>query len=352
MIPLATILSDFVGKHLPHERGVSRHTVAAYSDCYRLLLQFAAQRFNCEPVALCFTQLDQPTVLDFLSHLEKSRGNSAKTRNARLAAIKSLFTYAAQREPALLDLLRSIKAIPSKKSDSKLITAMNQEDLEALLDAPDRQSRLGMRDRAMLLLALNAGLRVSELVGLELADLDLKSEQTVRVMGKGRKERVLPLWPQTTEALKAWLCVRGEVSTNALFVNARGRNLSRWGFSHLLDKYLATACGQRQALATKHVTPHVLRHTCAMLMLHATHDLRKVALWLGHSSVTTTEVYTRVDPTVKLEAVQSFMPPSLKRGAFQPTDRLLALLKPAAQLCAADRARSSEGAADRCARST
>lgn len=198
--------------------------------------------------------------------------------------------------------------------------------MQALLDAPDPSTRMGVRDRAILHLALCAGLRVSELTGLRIDDVAPQSA-SIRIRGKGRRERALPLWKTTAVALRAWLAIRGSVASPELFVNARGMPFSRWGIAYVLQRHTETADRKCSTLLGKQVSPHVLRHTCAMVVLQATRDIRKVSLWLGHSNLTTTEVYVRADPTEKLEAIEAIVPPSLRRGKFRPPDKLLALLK-------------------------
>jgi integrase/recombinase XerD len=201
-----------------------------------------------------------------------------------------------------------------------------REEMQAVLDAPDPSTRDGIRDRAMLHLPVCAGLRVSELTGLKLEDIDLPS-MSIRVLGKVRRQRALPLWKTTAAALCAWLAVRGRVAAPELFVNARGEPLSRWGFAYLLKQHAATAARAHPDLGKKRISPHVLWHTCAMVILQATQDIRKVSLWLGHATLTTTEIYTCGDPTEKLAAMESVVPPHLRRGAFQLSDRLIALLR-------------------------
>jgi integrase/recombinase XerD len=201
-----------------------------------------------------------------------------------------------------------------------------QEEIQALLDAPDPSTREGVRDRAMLHLAVCAGLRVSELTGLRLDDVAPRSA-SIRVHGKGRRERALPLWKTTAAALRAWLAVRGSVASPELFVNAQGQPFSRWGVAYVLRRHTETADRKCLTLHGKQVSPHVLRHSCAMIVLQATQDIRKVSLWLGHSNLTTTEVYVRADPTEKLEAIEAVVPPSLRKGKFRPPDKLLASLK-------------------------
>jgi integrase/recombinase XerD len=287
---------------------------------------FAAERLKVRPSALTFEQLDAGLVSTFLEHLEDVRGNAAVTRNVRLAAIKSFFRFLEYRQPAALEQIRRVLAIPFKRTDQRLVPYLLKNELQAVLDAPDPATRDGIRDRAMLHLAVCAGLRVSELTGLKIDDIDLPS-MSVRVLGKGRRERTLPLWKTTAAALRAWLAVRGRVAASEVFVNARGEPLTRWGFAYLLKQHVATAARHKPGLKKKRVSPHVLRHTCAMIVLQATGDIRKVSLWLGHATLTTTEVYTRGDPTEKLDAMEAIVPPHLRRGTFQPSDKLLALLK-------------------------
>jgi site-specific recombinase XerD len=271
-------------------------------------------------------QLDAGLVSAFLEHLEDVRGNAAVTRNVRLAAVKSFFRFLEYRQPTALEQIRRVLAIPFKRTDQRLVPYLVKNELQAVLDAPDPATRDGIRDRAMLHLAVCAGLRVSELTGLKIDDIDLPS-MSIRVLGKGRRERTLPLWKTTAAALRAWLSVRGRVAAPEVFVNARGAPLTRWGFAYLLKQHVASAAREKPSLKKKRVSPHVLRHTCAMIVLQATGDIRKVSLWLGHATLTTTEVYTRGDPTEKLDAMEAIVPPHLRRGTFQPSDKLLALLK-------------------------
>ena len=220
---------------------------------------------------------------------------------------------------------RYLLSIPPK-IDEALVGYLTRDQMQAVLDAPDPSRRDGVRDRAMLHLTFSAGLRVSELTGLRLDEVLFKPQPAVHVRGKGRRERVLPLWKTTTVALRAWLAVRSAPACLELFLNARGAPLSRDGFAHILSKHVATATITMPSLSTKRISPHVLRHTCAMDILQATHDIRKVALWLGHSSVQTTEIYVRADPTEKLEAIEAVLPPGLCRGRFRASDELIASL--------------------------
>lgn len=327
MTPLASHLTAFLRERLPRERRASPHTCDAYAYAFQLLLAFAAKRLVTQPSALTLEQLDVPLVLAFLDDLESVRGNSARTRNARLAAIKSFVHFLEYRVPSCLEQIRSLLAIPSKKIDETLVPYLTRDEMQAVLDSPDPRTRDGVRDRAMLHLAFAAGLRVSELVGLRLNEVVLQPQPGIHVRGKGRRERVLPLWKTTAKALRAWLALRGEGSCPELFRNARGGPLTRDGFEYILAKHVAVAATKMPSLQAKRVSPHVLRHSCAMHTLEATHDIRKVALWLGHASVQTTEIYLRADPTAKLEAMDAVLPPELRRGRFRAPDKLIASLR-------------------------
>jgi integrase/recombinase XerD len=323
MTAIAPHITAFLRERLPRQRGASEHTCQSYAYAFQLLFLYASERFNVNPSALELEQLDAPLIMDFLEQLETQRGNTASTRNARLAAIKSFMRFCEYREPAILDQSRRILAIPFKRTDIALIAHLSTTELEAILTAPDLRGRAGVRDRAMLHLCYSAGLRVSELVGLPLAAVDLQSSPSILVQGKGRRERCLPLWKQTATDLRAWLAVRGEALAPELFLSARGQPMTRSGFEYVLRKHVRTACEHCPSLNGKRVSPHVLRHSCAMMILQATGDLRKVSLWLGHADMQTTEVYLRADPTDKLEAVEAIIPPALKRGRFTVPDKLI-----------------------------
>jgi len=327
MTPIASHLEAFLRDYLPKQRGASQHTCDSYAIGFKLLFNFASQRLKRRPSEVGLEQIDAPLITAFLEHLETDRGNQPATRNVRLAAIKAFFRFLEHRVPAALEQIRRVYAIPFKKTDSRLVPYLTREDVQALLDAPDPTSREGLRDRAMLHIAFAAGLRVSELVGLRLEDVTLQPDASILVRGKGRRERALPLWKESATVLRAWLTVRGDVPVPELFVNAKGQQMSRWGFAYVLRKAVTTASKMRPELLDKQISPHVLRHSIAMLALAATQDIRKVSLWLGHSSTQTTEVYTRVDPAEKLEAINTLAPPKIRPGRFRPPDKLLAMLK-------------------------
>lgn len=229
--------------------------------------------------------------------------------------------------PTALEQISRILAIPPKKAETRLVRHLTVEEMQAILDAPMPTTRDGIRDRAMLYLCFAGGLRVSELVRLRVDDLTLQPHASILVHGKGRRQRCLPLWKETISTLRAWLAVRGTALVPELFFNARGEPMTRSGFEYILHKHCRTATASCPDLSTKRVSPHVLRHTCALTVLQATKDLRKVSLWLGHANMQTTEIYTRADPSIKLEALESVVPPKLRSGRFKATDELIASLQ-------------------------
>src|SRR6266849_8610514 len=326
MTPLAPHVTAFFEQRLPIERGASDHTRDSYAYAFKLLLIYASKRHKAAPSQLALEQLDASLVIDFLNDLETTRRNGPSSRNVRLAAIKSFMHFMEYRVPSALEQIRRILAIPAKKAESRLVRHLTVEEMQAILDAPDPTGWAGTRDRAMLHVCYAGGLRVSELIGLRLDDLALQPHASVLVHGKGRRERCLPLWKTTATALRAWLAVRSTARVPELFVNARGASFTRSGIEYILRKHVQTARQRCPSLATKRVFPHLLRHTCALTVLQATKDLRKVSLWLGHAHMQTTEMYTRADPSVKLEALESMMPPKLRSGRFKATDTLIASL--------------------------
>jgi integrase/recombinase XerD len=327
MILIAPHITAFLQQRLPIERHASGNTCDSYAYAFKLLFEYASHHLKTAPSALYLEQIDAPLIMKFLNHLEATRHNGISSRNVRLAAIKSFMRYLEHRVPSALDQIHRILAIPTKKTVSRLVKHLDAEELQAILNAPDPTHRHGIRDRAMLHLCFAGGLRVSELIGLRMDDLKLQSQASVLIHGKGRKQRGLPLWKETASALRAWLSLRGAVMVPELFVNARGDPMTRSGFEYILRRHVRAAQKQCPSLAAKRVSPHVLRHTCAMTILQATKDLRKVSLWLGHSSIQTTEMYVRADPSVKLEALESIVAPKLRSGRFKATDKLIASLR-------------------------
>jgi integrase/recombinase XerD len=331
MTPIAPHMEAFLRERLPVERGASINTCDSYAYAFRLLLKYASECLGVRPSELNIEQLDAPLILRFLKYLETTRRNGQNSRNTRLAAIKSFMHFVEYRVPSALEQIRCVLAIPAKKTDTRLVRHLSVEEFQSILDAPSPSEPDGIRDRAMLHLCFAAALRVSELVGLRLNDVTLQPQASVLIHGKGRRQRCLPLWKETTVALRAWLALRpATTSAPELFLNARGQAMTRAGFEYILRKHVNAAKRRCPSLAAKRVSPHVLRHTAALVTLQATKDLRKVSLWLGHANMQTTEIYTRVDPSVKLEVLESIVAPKLRSGRFKATDKLIDSLKPQA----------------------
>jgi integrase/recombinase XerD len=327
MTDIAPHITAFFRERLERERAVSPHTRATYAYAFQLLFEFASGKLDVRPSALQLEQLDARLVLGFLESLQITRGNGARTRNARLTAIKSFMHFIEYRVPSALEQVRQIRSIPLMKTDIRLMNHFTAEECKAILDAPDPSTRIGIRDRTMIHVAMTAGLRVSELVGLRLDDVSFQSRYVdIHVRGKGRKERILSLWKEVADSVHTWMAVRGSVQGLELFLNARGNRMTRAGFEYLLAKHAETACGVCPSLRGKSVSPHGLRHTCALNILQATGDIRKVALWLGHENTQTTEDYLRVDVIQRIGVLKAVTPPQLRPGKFRPSDKLIASL--------------------------
>ncbi len=327
MSNLACPLEKFLREYLPRDKGTSRHTVESYALCFKLLIVFTANLHGARPCELEIGHLNVETILKFLEHLETERGNSVNTRNARLAAIKAFFRFLEFRNPAYLALAGQVREIPIKKGIVPLIGSLDRKEVRALLNAPNPKTTTGIRDRAMLYLTYNAGLRVSELVGLALDDLKMPALDEVHILGKGRRQRIQPLWTDTRGALRDWLAVRHDSNDRHFFLNSMGTGMTRRGFAKRLVVHAQTAAQNVPSIAKKTVTPHLLRHACALHTLEATGDVRKVSAWLGHSSIQTTEMYLRSDPADKLNTLEKWRPVSLRKGKFKGVqDELLAML--------------------------
>jgi site-specific recombinase XerD len=326
MTPIAPLITAFLRDYMPCQRGYSPHSCETYALSFKLLLGFAAKQTGVRPSKLAIEQLDAPLIVEFLAHIERERGNGAATRNLRLSAIKAFMRFVEHQVPSALEQIGRIDAIPVKRHEQKLIRHLTMDEVRAILNAPDLTTRSGVRDRAMMHLCFAGGLRVSELVGVLLENVSLQRSPSVMVRGKGRKERCLPLWKETARDLRAWLSLRGPVRAPELFVNAQGMPMTRAGFEYILGKHARAAARTCPSLRNRAISPHQLRHSCAVIMLQATHDIRKVALWLGHADIRTTEVYLRMDSSEKLEAVEAVVPPELRRGRFKAPDALIASL--------------------------
>ena len=327
MSALAPTLQAFFTDRLIRQRQASPHTIAAYRNTFRLLLGYAEEHIAKQPCRLDLAELDAALIAGFLDHLEHTRGNSARTRNARLAAIHSLFRFAAHRHPEHAEVIQRVLAIPPKRSDRALVTFLDRDETDALLAAPDRTTWTGRRDHALLLLAIQTGLRASELTGLTCGDLHLTAGAHVSCHGKGRKDRITPLTAVTVAVLRVWLAERAGHPDDPLFPTSRGARLSHDALARRLSKHADTAAQICPSLRDKKITPHVLRHTAAMGLLHAGVDTTVIALWLGHERVDTTQIYLHADLAIKERALARTTPPHVRPGRYQPPDTLLAFLE-------------------------
>lgn len=327
MTLLAPTLQAWFTDRLMTQKNASPCTIAAYRDTLRLLLTFAQKQTGKQPCQLDFSDLDAPLIGAFLTHLEHDRGNSPKTRNARLAAIRSLYRYAALRHPEHAATIARVIEIPTKRHQRTMISYLDRPEIDALLNAPDRVTWLGRRDHAMLLTAIQTRVRVSELVNLTIANMVLGTGAHLRVSGKGRKDRSAVLTRETVAVLDVWLRERDGEPHEALFPTRRGGPLTPRAFAVLLDKHTATAAKVCPSLEAKRVTPHTLRHTNAMLLRAEKVDIYTIALWLGHESTKSTEIYLHADNQLKQQAIDRTAPTGTPAGRYKPPDQLLAFLE-------------------------
>ena len=326
-VSFPTLLQRFFTQRLMQQRRASPHTIGSYRDTFRLLLHFAQARLGRPPTQLAFEQIDAPFVAAFLDELENGRGIAARTRNLRLTAIRSFFRYSAFEAPAHAAQIQRVLAIPSQRFMRAQVGFLTRPELEALLAAPDSHTWSGRRDHAILLVAVQGGLRLSELTGLRRDTVILGTGAHIRVLGKGRKERATPLTKQTVAVLRAWLREIPDKADATVFPNARGGRLSADGVQYLLTKHVATASKTCPSLQQRRVTPHMLRHTTAMELLLAGMDRALIALWLGHESVETTQIYLDANLAMKEQALAKTAPPEGKPGRYRPDDQLMAFLK-------------------------
>lgn len=321
------LLEGFFTQRLLQQKQASTHTIASYRDTFRLLFRFTEKRLHKTPSRLTLEEIDAPLVAAFLNDLEKSRSISPRSRNLRLTAIRSFFRYAAYEAPAHSAQIQRVLAIPGKRYDRVQIHFLSHAELDALLGTPDLETWSGRRDHALLMVAVQTGLRLSELTGLKRQDVMVDTGAHVRCTGKGRKERCTPLTKQTRAVLKNWLNEPQKVHTEMLFPNARGGRLSGDGVRYILAKHIVTASQTCPSLLRKKVTPHVLRHTMAMELLQAGVDRAVIALWLGHESVETTQVYLDANLALKEEILAKVRSPNGKNsGRYKPPDSILAFL--------------------------
>ncbi|WP_454885405.1 tyrosine-type recombinase/integrase [Sphingomonas oryzagri] len=323
---LPALIQRFFTDRLCTQLEASRHTVAGYRDTFRLLLRYASAQLSKPPVKLLVDDIDADLIADFLVHTEMARGNSARSRNTRLAAIRSFFRFVAMTDPTWLLHCQRVLAMPNKRYVKRTVTFLDAEEMAALLAAPDRSTWAGRRDHALLLLAVQTGLRASELVGLTCGDVVLGTGAHIRCMGKGRKERATPLRRETAQLLAVWIGSNKDEG-RPLFPSIRGERLSRDALEHLVRKHCLTAARTCPSIGAKRVTPHTLRHSNAMDLLHHGVDPAVIALWLGHENVETTQIYIHADMRMKEKALARVAAPPTPSGRFRPDDQLLAFLE-------------------------
>jgi site-specific recombinase XerD len=327
MTALAPALQAFFAQRLITQRNASPQTIAAYRDTFRLLLGFARRHTGKEPFQLDLEDLDAPLIAAFLNHLEQDRGNSPRTRNARLGAIHSFYRFAALEHPEHAHTIARVMAIPTKRHERNIVSYLDLDEIKALLAAPAQSTWLGRRDHALLLLMIQTGVRVSELTSLRVSDLHLGTGAHIRITGKGRKKRATTLTAETAGVLRTWLKERRGRPDEPLFPTRQGQPLSRYTVGVIVAKHTAAAATSSPSLQTKHVTPHTLRHTNAMLLRAKGVDIATIALWLGHESTLTTHIYEHADPTLKEQAIARTAPLGTKPGRYRPSDTLLAFLE-------------------------
>jgi len=323
----APLLQAYFTDRLIGQRNASPHTVASHRDTFRLLLGFAQKSLKKSPTSLAVADLDAPFIGSFLDQLEKDRGNTPQTRNVRLAAIHSFFNYLALQEPSLGALAQRVLAIPGKRHKTKPVDFLTHAEIQALVAAPDQTIWTGRRDHTLLLVAVQTGLRASELIGLCCQDVVFGTGAHIRCLGKGRKERCTPLRKDTLAALRRWLPERNGQPTDVIFPNAQGTPLSRDGIEYILAKHVTTARVTCPSLKNKRVSPHVLRHSTAMDLLQHGVDRSVIALWLGHESMDTTQVYLHASLALKEQALAKTDPLKGQLGRYRPSDKLLAFLQ-------------------------
>ena len=321
----AKLLESFFVQRLMNQRQASPHTISSYRDTFRLLLQYSQKRLLKSPSQFELSDIDASLIGSFLEHLEKERNISVSSRNARLAAIRSFFRYAALESPAQSAQIQQVLAIPSKRQDRPIIAFLTRDEIKAILAAPDQSTWSGRRDHVFLLVAFQTGMRLSELISLEHKDVVLGASNYIRVTGKGRKQRATPLTKETTKILKKWM-EEARAENVILFPSMRGNKLSPDAVQKLLGKHVLTASRACPSLIEKRVTPHVMRHSCAMELLQSGIDLSMIALWLGHESVETTQIYLHANLTLKEEILAKTQMVKGKHGRFKPDDQLLAFL--------------------------
>jgi integrase/recombinase XerD len=321
------LCQSFFSKRLIAQRNASPHTIAAYAQTFRLLATYAQKRLRTPPSKLSLAQLDAAFIAEFLDHLESSRSNGPRSRNARLASLRSFYHYAALEAPQHAGLIQRVLAIPYKRLARRLVSYLTRPEVEAVLGNVDKSTWIGRRNHALLLVAVQTGLRLSEITGLRQRDVVLGPGAYVRCEGKGRKERCTPLAKPTVAVLKAWMNEQGDDQSRFLFPSTSGGRISADAVQHALAKHVVAAQRALPSLAKKRVTPHVLRHTAAMELLQAGVDRALIAIWLGHESLDTTQIYLDADLRLKEAILDKMNPMQSKPGRYRPDDQLLSYLK-------------------------
>jgi|ERR1017187_2986970 site-specific recombinase XerD len=327
MLALGPLLQQFFVERLMQQQHASPRTVAAYRDSFRLLLAFAERKLHKRPTDLNLKDLAAPLILDFLQYLEKERGNSIRSRNARFAAIRAFMHFASFKDPSALAVTQTVLRIPMKKFERRLVGFLTREQMEAILEAPDQNTWTGRRDRVMLATLYNTGARVSELIGMRIADLTLEASPAIRIHGKGRKDRTVPLWRSTAKQVHRWLREYPRMPEQPLFPNRSGGALTRAGVTERLNLAAQMVKEQYPELARRHISPHLCRHSVAMHMLQSGVDITVISLWLGHESPSTTHMYVEADLSMKERALKTLQAPSTASIRYRPKDRVLQFLQ-------------------------
>jgi len=321
------LLQEFFGQCLTSQRNASPRTVESYRDAFMLLLKFAKEQLKKQPTDLCMSNLDGPFVLNFLNYLEQERHVSVRTRNNRLAAIRSFMRYASTRDLTSLPQIQSVLTVPMKRCDRPAIEFLSREEMQAILNAPDASTWSGHRDQVLFAMLYNTGARVSEITGLNVDQLTLGQTPSVLLHGKGRKQRTMPLWKSTAREIEAWFDRTKPDSNSPVFPNRFGGHISRSGVEHRLRMLLQKACETCPSLQNRRISPHTIRHTTAMHLLQSGVDISVIALWLGHESIETTHLYVEADLAMKEKTLGKLQPPTVSRTRYRPTDNLLAFLE-------------------------
>jgi site-specific recombinase XerD len=325
-VPAAALVQAFFVEYLLNQKHASPRTLATYRDAFRLVLRFVHETKGVQPAAISVADLDAPTILAFLDHIEQKRANCISSRNARLAAIRSFFRFVQMQEPAGLAVASRVLAIPAKRTERKLVGYLTRPEIDAILSTSDRTQWDGRRDHALLLTLYNSGARVSEITGVRRDEIVLDAPASLKLHGKGRKERAVPLWAKTAHVLRAWFQELGDRFGGLAFPSARARRLSRHGVSYLLSRAADRATPACPSLQSKRISPHLIRHSTAMHLLQSGVDPAVIALWLGHESVETTHGYVEADLTMMENAMGKLAPAGAGPGRFKPADELLAFL--------------------------